>query len=351
LREFLYEIDCAMVPLGKAVLCAGLVLFSLWPAPAIAQSAAGGDPCAKWEAASPSQRNSRVVIERDTAADIVKHTQKACLLIAGLIRDNPNRDDPKLADALGGLAKKLNAEVLEYIYGEYPDLRGKDLTAAPSAATNSPETEKQRIDDGPPKMGPSTATYLRWTFRGIQDIFSNAIGRKSCSENPTDPCIRTILDIIAELGFAEGPVYTGYPDLWRLASKEAEARADAQPRTAKGDALLRKAQPKVGSVKLSAAAAMHIRDFLAAVRRDGGSACQIVSIAWSIDSESKGPNDADWTKKPPGVEIGADSCGRIPADVVQTIDGIRIFFGGDTAGRFEDKLVDFDGKQFILKDQ
>jgi hypothetical protein len=340
-----------MTPIRKAALRTALVLFSLWSAPAIAQSAAGGDPCARSEAVSRSPRNFRVVIEHDTAIDIVKHTQKACALIADLIRDNPKRDDPKLADALNGVIEKLNAEVLDDIYREYPDLRGKDLRAIQSATTNSPETEKQRIDSLPPKMGPSTATYLRWTFGNIQDLFSNAIGRKFCLHAQAYTCIRPILDIIAELGFAEDPVYKGFPDLWRLTAKEGSARAEAQPRTAESDAQLRKAQPKVGSVKLSAAAVTQIRDFLASVRRDGGRSCQIVSIAWNIGSEWKGPNDSAWTKLPPGVGIGAYGCGEIPADIIQTIDGVRIVFGSDTAARFEGKLVDFDGKRFTLQDQ
>jgi hypothetical protein len=79
--------------------------------------------------------------------------------------------------------------------------------------------------------------------------------------------------------------------------------------------------------------------------------CSVAAISWSLGGAYKGPDDTDWTKTGPGVSVGADRCANFPRDVVQTIDGVRIVFGGDSASRFANKTIDLEGDHIVLKDR
>ena len=166
---------------------------------------------------------------------------------------------------------------------------------------------------------------------------------------PVETCIQTMMDIAAEIGFADTPVYSSFPGLWRIALKEAEALS-AQTRTAKSDAAFRKAAPVPGSVKLSPAALSEIRVLVETDRRESGDTCEVIEIWWVRESRSKGPEDSEWKTAGPGLTIGASPCTQIPPDVVQTIDGIRIVFAGDKAGRFTGKVVDRENGHFVLRE-
>jgi hypothetical protein len=344
-RSHRYRTDEAMARIRKAALWSAIILLSSWTAPVLADSAAAGDPCATPRTTSPRRETSRLQIERDAAVVVVKHAQKACALIGDLSRDYSPKKGSQLAVDLEAVIEKLRTNVLEHIYREYPDLRGKDLTAT----SFSPSIEGK--DAAAPTMGPATAIYLRWAFKDTQEAFLKATGQRFCYDSQGETCLHALLDIDSEIGFAQNPAYRSFPNLRRLAMLEGEKAADAQPHSAEADATYRKIMPKAGSVKLSPAAATFIRGMLASTRRDFGPKCQVAAIMWSLGGEKKGPSDADWIKIPPGVEVGEYGCGQVPSDVVQTIDGIRIIFGGDTAVRFEGKLVDFDGKRFLIKDQ
>jgi hypothetical protein len=347
--------DRATVLSIRAAWRAALIMLPLWSAPAVAASSTG-DSCASLGAPPARHGAYRITIERDAAIDIVAHAQRACTLIANLVRDNVARKNPRLAVGLGAIVEKLNKEALEYIHLEYPDLRGKDLAATPAgvsrpSASGGGETSTADKQPALPKMGPATATYLRWAIHDIRTSFSHSVEGQLCDAREAEECFRSIMDIDAEIGLAEAPIYRSFPGLWRLSMKQDDALAASRPRTTKGDAAFRKFAPRLGSVKLSPAAATLIRDFLTSIERDIGHTCQVASISWSLGGEWKGPNDADWTKTPAGVDVGAYGCRQVPADVVQTINGIRIVFGGDSASRFEGKLVDLEGKKFILKEQ
>jgi hypothetical protein len=66
---------------------------------------------------------------------------------------------------------------------------------------------------------------------------------------------------------------------------------------------------------------------------------------------SKGPNDTNWVKTGPGEGVGTYGCAQIPQDVVQTIDGIKIVFLGDSLSRFANKTIDLQSGRIVLKDQ
>lgn len=338
-----------------------LIALHLLTCRAIAASPVASDPCAVTEQrAAPSPRlQARIQIERDSAVYIAKHIQRTCRLIGDLARDNSIQSDRQTAIELRTLSDKLREGVLAYIYREYPDLRGQDLTSAQTKEDeriNALRDARNALLDKAPRleparqMGPATALYLRWALVDARTSVSKAFKRRPCGAALVETCIQALMDITAEIGFADAPVYSSFPGLWRIALKEGDALADAQPHTAESDAAFRKAAPTPGSVRLSPAALSVIRDFLDTLRRESGDTCEVVSIFWGQETRWKGPEDSEWKTAGPSLDIGAYSCKQIPPDVVQTIDGIWIVFGGDEAKRFTGKVVDRENGKFVLRE-
>lgn len=321
-----------------------LIVLALLTSPVFAQSPMAGDPCADAPSdsrPSPQSIQSQIRIERDTAVVIAKHLQRACQLIKVLPLD--------ASTTANATASRLRLEVLEPIYREYPDLRGRDLT---SNQANGPQSSYRKPDGRPhtERMGPATAVYFRWTLDQAQRSFPNAPILKSCAAHD-EKCAQTMVDIVSEIGFAASPIYQAFPGFWHIIEKEGDRIALAQPRSAERDATFRKRVAVPGSVKLTPAALQEVRDAASAMRREDGGQCQVVAITWDLETRWKGPEDADWKKAGPGLSLGAYLCAQVPSDVVQTIDGIPMAIFGETANQFEGKLIDYEDRKFVLRDR
>jgi hypothetical protein len=322
---------------GALFQIAALIVLSLLILPAMAMSPTVDDPCAatRKDAAAPPQ--SRIQIERDAAIYIARHVQRACRLIDGLASDHSIQNGQRVSIELRAVIDKLRNGVLEYVYREYPDLRAQDLTATQGVLS-------KRLG----QMGPATAIYLRWALTDARADLSRLSASLPCRGIEAGMC--PSLDAGLEISSAADPTYMSFPGLWRLALKEGDALAAAQKRTPEGDAAFRKASPAPGSVRLSASALSYVRDFLSSAERLGAG-CQVAAFSWSLETRSKGPDDADWKVAGPSLGVGAYGCGQIPLDVVQTIGGIKIVFTEDKPGRFAGKMIDLENGHLVLKER
>jgi hypothetical protein len=321
---------------------AALVALTLLASPAAAQPPSNTDPCALQFAGTTLTRqgHARIQIERDAAVYIIKHLQRSCRIIDDLVKETSVQADPRVTSATRVVVDKLRGNVLEYVYREYPDLRGQDLTSTESILSS-------RLA----QMGPATAIYLRWALTDAETNFLSSVSKAAVGLDCRGPDKCTLMDIDAEIGFADAPIYKSFPDLWRLAMKEGEAVAAAQKRTPEVFASFRRSAPPRGSVRLTPAASSYIRQMLDELKRGGMTDCSVAAISWSLGGAYKGPNDTGWTKTGPGVSVGTYDCANVPQDVVQTIDGVRIVFGGDSASRFANKTIDLEGDHIVLKDR
>jgi hypothetical protein len=171
--------------------CIGVVGgLGLLASPVLAQSPAAGDPCTpalSGTPLSPLSIRSQIRIERDTAVVIAKHVQRACKFIGRLPRE--------AATATSATASRLRLEVLEPIYREYPDLRGRDLTSNQTSETQPRSEAKGRLHSE--RMGPATAVYLRWTLDEAQRSFLNTPIVKLCSAAKDKECAQSVVDVVA----------------------------------------------------------------------------------------------------------------------------------------------------------
>jgi hypothetical protein len=157
-----------------------------------------------------------------------------------------------------------------------------------------------------------------------------------------------VTDIVAEIGFANAPVYKSFPDLWRADAKKSWERGAAQDRG--DDDQFRKTVPPPGTTRLSESAMSYIRKFLAAGRAVTGKDDAVATISWTEEEQWKGPNDTDWRKVGPGLSLGAFAQRQVPADVIQTIDGVRIILSAPDPSIFVGKVIDYQGGKFQLRD-
>jgi hypothetical protein len=196
---------------------AALAALVLLTAPALAETPTAADPCSV-AGGETTFAPGHVRIDQDASLYIAKFAQRACRLIDSLAGDISNRDKPQIVSALRAVNAKLRDTVLEPIYQQYPDLRGQDLTAV--------QTYKPKIseDTGIPvvapvrHMGPATAAYLRWVLADTTRAFRKASAQICATGAEDEKCALGIADIFGELGFAATPIYSSYPDLWRLNS-------------------------------------------------------------------------------------------------------------------------------------
>jgi hypothetical protein len=322
---------------GQSVAVVALVLLT---APVLAETPTTGDPCGA-AGGETTFTPGHVRIDQDASLYTAKYAQRACRLIDSLAGDISNRDEPQIVSALRSVIAKLRDTVLEPIYQRHPDLRGQDLTAAQTYDPKIPE------DIGTPgvaperHMGPATAAYLRWVLADTTRAFRKASASICGTGAEDEKCAQGIGDVFAELGFAGRPIYSNYPDLWRLNLKEVDTDFPPQ-RTPESDAAYRRAAPAPGSVRLTPDAASALRAMLASERRDVGKGCRVATILWSIGGSWKGPTDAEWKKTGPQFIIGTFRCSEVPPDAVRVIDGIPIIFAGDEASRFTGKLIDIE---------
>jgi hypothetical protein len=325
--------------IARSVALVALVLLTV---PALAETPAAGDPCSAAGGETPVTPG-RVRIDQDAALYTAKYAQRACRLIDSLASDIANRDKPQIVSALQAVNAKLRDSVLEPIYRQHPDLRGKDLTAAQTYNPKIPKNMDTPVAASMRQMGPATATYLRWVLADTMRVFRKA-SAEICTaeaEAEAETCAQGISDIFAELGFAARPIYSSYPDLWRLNLKDVDT--DFPPRrNPESDAAYRKAAPAPGSVSLTPDAASTLRKMLALERRDIGNSCRVASILWTRGAAWKGPTDTEWKKTGPEFIIGAYRCAEVPPDAVRMIDGIPIIFAGTDASQFAGKLIDIE---------
>jgi hypothetical protein len=157
-------------------------------------------------------------------------------------------------------------------------------------------------------------------------------------------------DISGEYGFAAGPIYQIYPDLWRLFMRRLESANPPPARSAKTDASFRKAKAAAGRLRFTPAAIGYLRAYEKEVRKDS-IGCQVIVIDWEIGEKFKGPDDAAWKSLPPAVGIGSYWCQYLPPDAVQTIKGIRIIVGGSEPDRLAGKLIDLKKDKLVLEDR
>jgi hypothetical protein len=331
-----------------SVALAALVLLT---APALAETSAG-DPCSA-AGGETSFIPGHIRVDQDASLYIAKYAQRACRLINSLADDISNRDKSQIVSALRAVNAKLRDTVLEPIYRQHPDLRGQDLTAAQTYNPKIPEDIGTPVAASMRHMGPATATYLRWVLADTLTGFRKASAEicTAKAEAEAEKCAQGIGDVFAELGYAATPIYSSYPDLWRLNLKEVDTNFPPR-RSSESDAAYRKAAPAPGSVRLTPGAASTLRAMLASERRDIGKGCRVASILWSLSSSWKEPTDTEWKKTGPQFIIGTYRCSEVPPDTVRVIDGIPIIFAGEDASQFAGKLIDIEKNgKVVVKDQ
>jgi hypothetical protein len=232
-------------------------------------------------------------------------------------------------------------DLLLPLYRAYPDLRGRDLRQVPDADISSAGPTFPKV-----QMGPATASYLQRVLSRAQTRLFEAVhdcgGRQDCD---------LFTDVVAEIGFADAPLYSSYPKLWERAVREGFRRGASQPRTPKTDAAFRVSGPPRGSVQLTPAASAYLRDMLSSIRRQVDDECVVIAITWTLGMRWKGPNDAKWEVSGPGLEAGTFSCAQVPPDVIDTIDGLPIVFSGNNAIQFAGKMIDRENGKLVLKER
>ena len=329
--------------------------FILLASPIVAQTSKSDDPCAMMTEAS-NQTGPRARLDHKAAIYFVTHAQRACRSLRDFPTGNFSTAEARqVLPELRGIIDELRANILEPVYREHPDLRGQDLSAAPAAssgAKGSPLVRDPTFGLHTGDIGPATATHLRWAVSRAEADFFKAMDRfqKKCAPAHLRECADAGSDTGAEIGFIGSPLPALFPEFVQIDNKEWAARLPAPGRTATSDAAYRKAAPPPGTVQLTPAAALYLKEFAAEVRRQMGPGCRLMVISWDLGTASKGPDDSDWRRTGPGVGIGADACQVAPAEVIRTISGIRIIFSGDDAGRFAGKTIDAEKGKFFFRD-
>jgi hypothetical protein len=306
-------------------------------------------------AEAKNQTGPRARLDHKAAIYFVTHAQRACRSLRDFPTDNfPASTARQVSHELHGIIDELRANILEPVYREHPDLRGQDLSAAPAAsggANGSAPVRDPAFGLHTGDIGPTTAAHLRWAVSRAEADFFKTMDRfqKKCAPAHLRECADAGSDTGAEIGFIGSPLSTLFPEFVQIDNKELAARLPAPGRTAKSDAAYRKAAPPPGTVQLTPAAALSLKEFGAEVRRQMGPGCWLMVVSWDLETASKGPDDPDWRRTGPGVGIGADACQVAPPDVIRTIDGIRIIFSGDDAGRFAGKTIDAEKGKFFFR--
>jgi hypothetical protein len=99
--------------------------------------------------------------------------------------------------------------------------------------------------------------------------------------------VQEVTDIVAEIGFANAPIYKSFPDLWKADARKSWQRYST--RTPEADDRFRKIVPPPGTVRLSESAMSYVRKFLAASQRASGEDDAVPSISWVLEQQWKGP--------------------------------------------------------------
>jgi len=344
---------------ARCLLCLGVLLACIGASGVAAPASAsqiGLGPCDPPIESAPSKpaSNARLRIDRDTAIQTLKHVQRACQLLQKLGASDLAEDKPAIRSKFKELIGRLGRGILEPIVIQYPDLRGQDFISISKASAEqcrplssvSPASEPKRCE---PHMGPATASYLRRTINDAKHLFISATGTQLCKDREPKACIDKVIDIISEMGFSTTTIYNDYPQLWLIETRESLNRAlKEEPRTHASDASFRRAAPPHGSVKLSPAALSKLRDFSKNLARSESS-CEVIAILWVKETSWKKPDDAEWTKKGPGLSIGSYVCSQVPPEIIETQGGVKVMFSSDDPGRFVGELVDFESGEFVLK--
>jgi hypothetical protein len=76
----------------------------------------------------------------------------------------------------------------------------------------------------------------------------------------------------------------------------------------------------------------------------------VASISWDGEEQWKGPNDAEWHKLGPGLSLGAFPRRQVPADAIETIDGLEIILSAPDPSIFVGKVIDYQDGKFQLRD-
>jgi hypothetical protein len=354
--------------LGRATL--RLAILSLLIAPAVAEglpaadrgnalrqpatSSATIDPCgASRPRRGPRQPVAvwRAHLTRNTAVYMVKHLQLACQRLNDFAREHHDISQPSRAlPEARFLAGNLRARALAPIYRAYPDLRGKDLTAT---ATNGEHDPIDSFGSGPATpglMSRATALRLHPLLTDSQRHFSKATDglTDSLDLEKAKALLQEVLEIVAEINFANAPIYKSFPDLWKADARKSWQRDSTH--TPEADDRFRKTIPPPGTTRLSESAMSYVRKFLAASRAAAGQDDAVASISWTEEQRWKGPNDADWHKLGAGLSLGAYPQRQVPPDAIQTIDGLRIILSAPDPTIFVGKVIDYEGGKFQLRD-
>jgi hypothetical protein len=281
---------------------------------------------------------------------MVKHLQLACRRLDDFVR--AHREILQTSKALPAahiLAGNLRARALAPIYRAYPDLRGKDLTA------NATSGGRDLGSFGPGPVTPglmsrTTALRLHPLLTDAARHFPKATDglTHSLDLEQAKAFEQEVIDIAVEIGFANGPIYKSFPDLWKADARKSWQRAAAD--TPKADDRFRKTIPPPGTVRLSESATAYVRKFLAASQKASGDTDPVASISWVEEEQWKGPNDAEWHKLGPGLSLGAFARRQVPADAIETIDGLEIILSAPDPSIFVGKVIDYQDGKFQLRD-
>jgi hypothetical protein len=354
--------------LGRAA--SRLAILSLLIAPALADSlradgrgserhqpgtsSAANDPCAasRPRAGAPQRPAPwRAHLTRDTAVYMVKHLQLACRRLNDFVQEHREilQGSQGLPEALG-LVGNLRARAIEPIYRAYPDLRAKDLTSSASSGERNLVGAFASTAANPGLMSRTTALRLHPWLNDAARHFSEATAglADSLELQAAKALVQEIIDITAEINFANASVYKSFPDLWQADARKSWQRAAA--RAPGPDDSFRKTAPPPGTTRLSDSAMSYIRKFLAASRATSGQDDAVASISWTEEERWKGPNDADWHKVGPGLSLGAFAQRQVPPGVIQTIDGLRIILSAPDPSIFVGKVIDYQDGKFQLRE-
>jgi hypothetical protein len=316
-------------------------------------SSAAIDPCAASQPLPGARHPAvwRTHLTRDTAVYMVKHLQLACRRLNDFVQEHREilQGSKALPEALS-LVGNLRAQALGPIYRAYPDLRAKDLTGSATSAVRDLVGTFDSGSANPGLMSRTTALRLHPFLTDSARHFSEATGglADALELQAAKALVQEIIDITAEIGFANAPIYKSYPDLW-----QADARKSWQhawPRAPDADDHFRNSAPPPGTTRLSESAMSYVRKFLTTGRAATGQDDAVAAISWTEEQQWKGPNDADWHRVGAGLSLGAYPQRQVPADVIQTIDGLRIILSAPDPSIFVGKVIDYQDGKFQLRE-
>ena len=294
------------------------------------------DPCSN-VGTGAERAVTRVRIDRNLAVYVVAHLRKACESIAKSTADGAPLAAAR--DQLQSIAASIRLNLLEPIYRAHPMLESANVQAVPA-----PHGTRRKISR-------RTAVWLDDNLNRLTEAISDSakpIISDSASRERAMATDEAMLDITSELSFADKIAYDAYSDLWRKMSELAFSKTPA--RTDESDASFRKQAPPIGSVKLSDKALKTIKDFMSAARRADPNHDQVAGVGWTLGSESKGPNDKEWKKYGPGLDLGAWARKQLPPDVIDHVGGIDIVFDAPDPSMLAGKTIDIQNGKFFLRD-